>query len=234
MKNYALKQLFSSAFYPLLFTALMWLVFFLEQGAARTFVRWGVLPRELSGLPGLVCSVFIHGDLGHIVSNTLPILVLGTLHFYFYKRIALQSFLWIWLVSGLWLWIGGRNSAAHPQYHIGASTLVYGLAFFLFFSGVFRRHVPLMVVSALVVFLYGSLVWGMFPLQQAISWEGHLFGAVAGLLVAFSYRREGPQRKQYDWEEEEESEEEIPGQEWNLENEQQLKQDPDDPAAGKV
>jgi len=114
--------------------------------------------------------------------------------------------LWIWLISGLWLWIGGRNSAFHPQYHIGASTLVYGLASFLFFSGVFRRHIPLMVVSALVVFLYGSLVWCLFPIQEGVSWEGHLFGAIAGILVAFNYRKEGPQRKVYVWENEEEEE----------------------------
>lgn len=194
---------------------IMWLVFLLEQGSDRSFVQWGVLPRELKGLPGIVTSVFIHGDLGHISSNTLPLLVLGSLYFYFYRKIAKAGFLLIWLVSGLWLWIGGRNSEAHPQYHIGASTLVYGLAFYLFFSGVFRRHIQLMVVSALVVFLYGSLVWGMLPLQPGVSWEGHLFGALAGVLVAFSYRKEGPQKKRYSWEDEKEDEQESDVNETN-------------------
>lgn len=124
--------------------------------------------------------------------------------FFFYKKIAKQAFIWIWLVSGLWLWIGGRNNENYPVYHIGASTLIYGLATFLFFSGIFRRHLSLMVVSALVVFLYGSIMWGIFPLKTEISWEGHLFGSLAGLLVAFNYRKEGPQRKIYTWENEDE------------------------------
>jgi len=126
--------------------------------------------------------------------------------FYFYKKIAKASFLWIWFISGLWLWIGGRNNSLYPNYHIGASTLIYGLATFLFFSGLFRKHLRLMVVSTLVVFLYGSIMWGIFPLKTEISWEGHLFGAIAGVLVAYNYRKEGPQRRVYQWEEEEEEE----------------------------
>lgn len=209
MKHYVRKQLFSSMFYPALLVLLMWLVFLLQTFSDWQVLKLGVLPRKLEGLHGAITSVFVHGDLGHITSNSLPLVVLGTLLFYFYKKIARAAFLWIWLISGLWLWIGGRNSDLHPNYHIGASTLVYGLASFLFFSGVLRRHIPLMVVSALVVFLYGSLVWGVFPIQAGVSWEGHLFGALAGLLVAFNYRKEGPQRKVYRWENEEEEESET-------------------------
>ena len=124
----------------------------------------------MSGITGIITSVFIHGDIQHIFSNTLPILVLGTMLFYFYKKIAKPTFIWIWLVSGIWLWIGGRSSELNLMYHIGASTLIYGLATFLFFSGVFRKHLRLMVVSALVVFLYGSIMWGIFPLKSEISW----------------------------------------------------------------
>src|SRR5690606_5850422 len=159
--------------------------------------------RDVRGLPGIITSVLVHGDLSHIASNSLPLIVLGMMLFYFYKKIAKSVALWIWLVSGLWLWIGGRSNPQHDVYHIGASTLIYGLATFLFFSGVFCRHLPLMVVSALVVFLYGSMLWGIFPLRTEISWEGHLFGAIAGVLVAFNFRHEGPQRKRYDWEDEE-------------------------------
>ncbi len=189
----------------------MWILFFVQTHSELKVLKLGILPRDWKGIPGVLTSVFVHGDLGHIASNSLPLLVLGTMLFYFYKKIAKAGFIWIWLISGLWLWIGGRNNLHHPQYHIGASTLVYGLASFLFFSGVFRRHIPLMVVSALVVFLYGSLVWGLFPIQEGVSWEGHLFGAIAGLLVAFNYRKEGPQRKVYTWEnEEEEDAEQFP------------------------
>jgi membrane associated rhomboid family serine protease len=204
VKNYLLKQAYSTLFYPFLFILVIWIFFIFQNTSSFNFLKLGILPREVSGLPGIVTSVFIHGDIRHILSNTLPLLVLGMMLFYFYKKIAKPVFLWIWLVSGVWLWIGGRNNFSYPTYHIGASTLVYGLASFLFFSGLFRRHIRLMVVSALVVFLYGGIVWGVFPIKEEISWEGHLFGTIAGILVAFNYRKEGPQRRVYQWEEEEE------------------------------
>jgi membrane associated rhomboid family serine protease len=199
MKNYLLKQSYQALFFPLLFVILMWIVFLFQSTFDFNFIKLGILPRDPKGLIGVISAVFIHGDLGHIASNSIPLLVLGMMLFYFYKKIAKSVFVWIWLVSGLWLWIGGRSSAEHPVHHIGASTLVYGLATFLFFSGVFRKHLRLMVVSAMVVFLYGSIVWGIFPLKEEISWEGHLFGALAGVLVAFNYRHEGPKPKVYEW-----------------------------------
>jgi membrane associated rhomboid family serine protease len=203
VKNYLIKQIYKSGFYPLLFVLLLWLIFLFQATTYYNFFQWGVLPREAMGMPGIITSIFIHGDIGHIVSNTLPLVILGMMLFYFYRKIAKAAFIWIWLISGLWLWIGGRNNINHPTYHIGASTLIYGLATFLFFSGVFRKHLQLMVVSALVLFLYGGIMWGIFPIKTEISWEGHLFGAIAGVLVAFNYRKEGPQRKVYQWEEEE-------------------------------
>ncbi len=209
VKNYLGKQLYSSLFYPTLFVLAMWLTFLIQNTSNYNLLQWGVLPRKAIGLPGIITSVFVHGDLGHIASNSLPLIVLGGMLFFFYKKIAKASFLWIWLISGLWLWIGGRNNEYHANYHIGASTLIYGLASFIFFSGLIRRNLQLMVVSALVVFLYGSLVWGVFPIQVGVSWEGHLFGAIAGFIVAFNYRKEGPQRKVYVWEDEEDEEDSV-------------------------
>lgn len=185
----------------------------MQNTVQYNFAKLGVLPRHSLGLLGIITSVFIHGSLEHIVSNTLPILVLGMMLFYFYKKIAKPVFLWVWLISGLWLWLGGRNNINYPTYHIGASTLVYGLAGFLFFSGLFRRHLRLMVVSALVVFLYGGIVWGLFPIKEEISWEGHLFGMVAGILVAFNYRKEGPKKIVYQWNEEDDDATGLPWQE---------------------
>ena len=216
MKNYLAKKIFSVSFFPLIFLSLLWLIFLIKQSTTFNFAVLGVLPREISGLHGIITSVFIHENLDHIASNTLPLLVLGSMLFFFYEKIAKQAFFWIWIISGIWLWIGGRNHPDHPTYHLGASTLIYGLATFLFFSGVFRKHLRLMVVSALVVFLYGSIMWGIFPLKEEISWEGHLFGAIAGLLVAFNFRKEGPQRTVYHWEKEEE-ELSDPEAEWNTE-----------------
>lgn len=209
MKNFLAKQILNSIFYPFLFLISIWIVFFIERINNLNFVKFGILPRSLDGVIGIATSVFVHGDIEHIASNSIPLLVLGTMLFYFYKKIAKQTFLWIWLVSGIWLWMGGRNYENHLVYHIGASTLIYGLATFLFFSGVFRKHLRLMVVSALVVFLYGGIMWGVFPVKTEISWEGHLFGALAGVLVAFNYRKEGPQRRVYHWEDEEDDPLEI-------------------------
>ncbi len=211
MKNYFAKQVFNSLFYPLIFVALIWLVFLLQNTIQFNFSKLGVFPRKTEGLVGVITSVFIHHDLKHIFSNTIPLLVLGMMLFYFYKKIAKPVFFWLWIISGLWLWIGGRNSEAFPSYHIGASTLVYALASFLFFSGVFRRHARLMAISLLVVFIYGGIVWGVLPIKPDVSWEGHLFGSIAGILVAFNYRKEGPQRRVHVWpEEKEEESDEIP------------------------
>jgi membrane associated rhomboid family serine protease len=209
VKNYLAKQIYSALFYPFLFVLFLWIVFFIQINTNYNFYTFGVLPRDSKGLLGIFTSVFVHENLNHIASNTIPLLVLGMMLFYFYKKIAKASFMWIWFISGLWLWIGGRNNALYPNYHIGASTLIYGLATFLFFSGLFRRHLRLMVVSTMVVFLYGSIMWGIFPLKTEISWEGHLFGAIAGVLVAFNYRKEGPQRRVYQWEEEIEEEAKV-------------------------
>jgi hypothetical protein len=106
------------------------------------------------------------------------------------------------LLHAIWLWLGGRTT-----YHIGASGIIYGLAAFLFFTGVFKKEKSTMTISLLVVFLYGSMVWGLMPFLQGISWEGHLFGGAAGLLMAWYYRKTGVQRPVYDWELEEEEHE---------------------------
>jgi membrane associated rhomboid family serine protease len=209
LKNYLLKQLLKISFYPLCFLAIAWLVFFLDTKLHLHLTEWGTSPRTLKGLTGILFSPFLHSNLDHIASNSLPILVLGMLTFFFYKPIAWGSFLWIYFTSGVWLWVGGRNNPEGSIYHIGASGLIYGAATFLFFSGVFRRHKPLMVISALVAFLYGSMMYGIFPLMPNVSWEAHLFGAISGILVAYNYRKEGPQRKEFVWDDDEDDDDEF-------------------------
>lgn len=184
-----LSKIRSSFLLSLFFVMVMWAVKIIENSKGLDFSGWGVFPRTLGGLKGILFSPFIHGDYYHLFDNTIPILVLGTLLFYFYKEIAWEIAIFNLLISGFWLWIIGR-----PSYHIGASGYIYGLAAFLFFSGVFRRNVSLLTISLLVVFLYGSLIWGIFPVLEHISWEGHLSGGVAGALLAWSYRKKGPQK----------------------------------------
>lgn len=200
MQDYVRKQLLKISFYPLCFLAIAWIVFFLDTKFNLHLTNYGTSPRTVKGLVGILFSPFLHSNLEHIASNSIPILVLGMLTFYFYKPIAWGSFLWIYFMSGIWLWVGGRNNEEGTVYHIGASGLIYAAAMFLFFSGVFRKHRPLMVISALVAFLYGSMMYGIFPLQPDVSWEAHLFGAISGVMVAYNYRKEGPQKREIIWE----------------------------------
>ena len=186
----------------LVFVALIVFVKLTENYLGYKGIRLGVFPRTLEGLLGIITSPFIHGDWKHLFNNALPLIVLGTSLRFFYKEISKEVFFWSWLMSGLWLWSIGRQS-----FHIGASGLVYALASFLFFSGLIRKHTRLMAVSLIVVFLYGSLIWGIFPIKTHISWEGHLSGGIAGVLLAWWFREQGPPTQKYQYEIEEEQEE---------------------------
>lgn len=196
------KKLLHSLKFPGGFVVLLWLIKLAEIGLEQDFSTGGIYPLETRGLLGILVGPLLHGDLGHLAANSIPLIVLGTGIFYFYAPISYRVFFFIYLTSGMMLWFGGRAG-----YHIGASGLVYGFAAFLFLSGILRKHVRLMAISLLVVFLYGGLVWGLLPVDPNVSWEGHLFGGIAGVAVAFLYKDRGPQRKKYDWEIEEEMEE---------------------------
>ena len=179
----------------LIMCVLVWLTFLIDETRIFrfNFSLLGIYPRQLNGLVGIVFLPFIHGSLSHLVSNTFPLLVLFSLLFYFYNQIAFKSLVLLWLLSGFFTWLMGRDS-----YHIGASGLIFALVFFLFFSGLFRKHIPLVAVSMVVAFVYGSTVWSIFPITEyvdvTLSWEAHLSGAAAGLLVAFVFRSKGPQK----------------------------------------
>ena len=196
------KVLFRQVVPSLLFVAIIITTKFLEDYFQVRWTKYGVLPRSLEGALAIITSPFIHGDWKHVFNNSVPLLVLGTSLRYFYKDISKEVFLWSWLMSGLWLWSIGR-----PSFHIGASGIVYALASFLFFSGLIRKHTSLMAVSFVVVFLYGSMVWGVFPIKEHISWEGHLSGGLAGIILAWWFRSEGPPKQKYQYEIDEELEE---------------------------
>lgn len=176
-----------SAALPAIAVLLLWVVYLLDKGLGRDLYLWGILPRSVQGLRGILFSPFIHGDVEHLFNNSVPVFLLGWALMYFYPRIAGRVVLVSWIISGAWVWISARDN-----YHIGASGVVYGVAAFLFFSGVLRRQRTLMALSLLVVFLYGSMVWGIFPIVPRISWESHLWGAVAGTVMAYLYRTVRP------------------------------------------
>ncbi len=186
--------------YPLLFVAILWFVKLSEILFHTSFAVFGLLPRSVQGLPGIVLCPLIHGSINHLISNSLPLLVLGSIVFYFYRPIAFSVFFWVYLVSGVWLWAAGRGGV----HHIGASGIVYGFVSFIFFSGIFRRNRRLLLLSLFVLIFYGSLIWGIFPFDERISWESHLLGSFAGIMTAWFYRAEGPQKEVYEWENEDE------------------------------
>jgi membrane associated rhomboid family serine protease len=192
------KKFFLSLIIPVTFVFLMWLMKIIEILFEIDLSDLGIYPRSLKGLPGIIISPLIHGDFTHLFNNSLPLLILSIALFYFYSEIALKIFSITYVLTGLLVWLWGREA-----WHIGASGLVYGLASFLFFSGMIRRYFRLIALSLLVVFLYGEMVWGLFPgIYKNISWESHMLGFFSGILLAVWYRKEGPQKPVYEWMEE--------------------------------
>jgi membrane associated rhomboid family serine protease len=178
---------------------LLWLIKGIELFFAIDIGHYGVYPRELSGLIGILFAPLIHGSFEHLFSNTLALFILLTALFYQYPRSAKQVLAIIYFGSGLGVWLFARDS-----YHIGASGLTHGLMFYLFLVGVLRRDKPAMALMMIVFFLYGSMIWGIFPTEERISFESHLFGATMGIICAVLFRNTDPKlpEKIYSWEQE--------------------------------
>lgn len=206
----------SSLIIPLVLLGIMWSIKLIEQGFDISLSSLGNYPLELKGVKGIVLMPFVHGSWSHLLANTIPFLLLSTALFYFYRNISYRVLIGIWILSGIWVWFGGR-----PSWHIGASGVIYGISSFLFVSGMIRKDTRLAALALIVAFLYGSMIWGVFPdffpKEKNISWEGHLGGAVAGLILALYYRKSGPKRKQYNWELEEEIHNEDEPAYWEVE-----------------
>lgn len=189
--------------YPLLFVFTCWLVFWAETRFHLNLNYLGVLPKKPEGLRGVLFAPFIHSSLKHLFNNSIPLLVLGTAFCYFYRNIRTKVFIIGFLLTGLLTWSIGR-----PAMHIGASGIVYLLASFLFFKGIFSKRYQLTALALAVVFLYGSLLWYLFPIDPKISWEGHLSGFMAGLILAVFFKKNPVENKKYEWERDDYNEEE--------------------------
>ncbi|MBL8001204.1 MAG: rhomboid family intramembrane serine protease [Flavobacteriales bacterium] len=181
------RRIGTAAIVPALSVVLLWVVHAFDRVYALDLARFGILPRAAKGLIGILVSPFVHADLEHLINNSAPLFVLGWMLVYFYPKVSGRVTLISWLVGGLWVWLTARESL-----HIGASGIVYGLAAFLFTSGVIRKQRGLMTVSLIIVFLYGSMWWGVLPLIPHMSYESHFFGAAAGVVLAFVYRHVPP------------------------------------------
>lgn len=195
-----------SAGLAILTVVLMWVVYLLARFEFNDWFNYGIQPRQTDGLSGILFSPILHSptDWSHILNNSVPMLFLSWALFYFFPRISWQVLSLIWVVGGLCVWLSAREGN-----HIGMSGVIYGLAAFHFTSGIISRNKNLMGLALLVVFLYGSMIWGIFPLQERVSWEGHLWGAINGVAYALVFRGNGPKRKKYQWEIDEEKEREA-------------------------
>ncbi len=192
----------------LVFLLLIWAIFYLNIHYKLGLTALGLRPHDSFGLIGIITMPLLHGDLGHIASNSIPLLILGTFLFYHYKEIAYKVFFISYFSAGILVWLFARHGDL--SVHIGASGLIYALAGFLFFSGFLRKNRSLFGVTLLITFLYGTIIWGVFPseFQKAIhynenshniSWEGHLFGFLSGVALAYLYRKKGLQQPKYSW-----------------------------------
>lgn len=175
-------SVFGSSVVPFRLVFLMWLVFFLELSYGWHFSEWGVVPRSVVGLVGIFTAPLMHGNLMHLISNTIPLLFLGAVLYFFYERIAGQVFFRAYFWTNILVWLFAR-----PANHIGASGLVYGLAFFLIFFGIFRRDLMSILISVIILALYGGVFYGIMPSDPRVSWESHLAGALVGIASAVTF-----------------------------------------------
>lgn len=182
---------------PLLFVLALWIVYWIEIHFNVSFSHYGIYPRQIFGLKGILCSAFLHGSLQHLFNNSIALVVLLAILRFFYREQTVLVFVFGILFSGLGTWLLGR-----PSYHIGASGLIYALVSFIFFKGIFTKYYRLMALSFVIVLLYGGTIWYMFPnIEKGISWEGHLSGFITGLAMALVMKT--PQFAKtsiYDWE----------------------------------
>lgn len=158
-------------------------IHFLQFLLGVSWSNWGVHPRSAEGVLGIFLMPLLHADWAHLISNSVPLFLLITLAYDVYPKVFFQTFSIIYILTGSLVWLSGNVNS----YHIGASGIVYGLVAFLFMMGVFRKDRKSLTITAFIAFMYGGLAVGLFPVQEGISWEGHLFGALSGTLSAILF-----------------------------------------------
>ena len=182
---------------PLLSVLSIWVVFWAERKFNIDLSTFGIYPRTFEGLRGIIFSPFLHGNIEHLYNNSIPLFILIAALRYFYRENSLKILGFGVLLSGFLTWVIARDA-----YHIGASSLIYVLVSFIFFKGIKTKYYRLVALSFLVILLYGSLVWYVFPnIEQGISWEGHLSGFITGFIFSITFKT--PEYKKlvkYPWE----------------------------------
>lgn len=171
----------SKIFFPIHFLCIIWAVFFLDAFLITIpFCKLGILPRHVNGLIGIITCPFLHANLAHIISNSIPLVSLLYISIIFFNKETIPAIILIVIIGGGLVWIFGR-----PSYHVGASGLIYGLVGFLTFFGIFKKRIVPILIGIFVGFTYGTtMIIGLLPIFPGVSWEGHLFGGIAGLISA--------------------------------------------------
>lgn len=178
------RSIIGSSVIPFRLVFLMWLAFFVTKVNPIGITLPGIVPRTLKGIFGIVTSPLVHSNYVHLLGNTIPILFLGAMLFYYYPRIARYVFLRAYFITNFLVWLFARGGSSH----VGASGIVYALAFFLFFFGIFRRDTISLIISVVVLLFYGTMVYGLLPTFPKVSYESHLFGAMVGIWSAYYFK----------------------------------------------
>lgn len=176
------KRFRISVFVGFLIMCVVWIIFILDNYVFFDLSFLALRPRSIGGLIGIFFSPFLHGFLRHIMSNSLPLWALVTSLLYFFPKNGYRLLLIFWLLPEFLLWIIGRDAR-----HIGVSTQIYAIASFILFYGILSKNSTYLILSLLIIFLYGSMFWGIFPFSvlRNVSWEGHLSGFIVGVVCAF-------------------------------------------------
>jgi membrane associated rhomboid family serine protease len=195
------QKLLSSVSLPLRFLAFLWLIQVFQWLSGLDLGYLGLLPREISGLKGVIFAPLVHADFEHLLSNSVPLFVLSVIILFFYRRTAIAAFTLIYFLTGLSVWIFARENV----FHIGASGVVYGLVSYVFWMGVFRRSIQAVILALIVTLLYSGMFLGVLPGQEGISWESHLMGGLVGIFAAYWFKSDyevAEVKPVYSWEKE--------------------------------
>jgi len=205
MSSQQFKYSNSVILYPLLIVFTIWLAFWYQVTIDYGIKSLGIRPQKLEGLLGIFTSPFLHSNIDHIYNNSIPLFVLSLALFYFYNKIAWKVVMYGILLSGFLTWLIGSSGN-----HIGASGLIYVLVSFIFFKGIFAKYYRLIALSLMVIFLYGGMIWYVFPIKQGMSWEGHLGGLITGFIFALIFRKQVAKPERYKWEQPDYNEDDDP------------------------
>ena len=180
------KEIKQSFIIALWAVAIIWAVYVLNIIVFfAEFKGLGIRPRETWGLIGIPLSPFLHASWGHLIGNSISLFILTFLIVQFYNKLWIPVTIFSIFFGGFAVWLfAGENTV-----HIGASGVIFSYIGFLLFSGIFRRSPKAIIIGVIILLMYGgTLLFGVLPQQPGISWQGHMFGAIAGIIAAYMYR----------------------------------------------